>query len=69
VWNLVSGQGVQGWAESEYERRRSDAWNQYQLATGARTATTGESFGAGVEQGLSFGFGDEIAAGMGAKAY
>lgn len=65
AWSLVSGQGIEGWAQSEYERRRDDAWEQYQLATGARTASGGESFGAGAEQGLTFGFGDEIAAGLG----
>lgn len=65
AWSLVSGQGLRGWAESEYSRRRDDAWSQYQLATGARTASGGESFGAGAEQGVTFGFGDEIAAGLG----
>ena len=37
-------------------------WEEYQLVTGGREATRGESFGGGVGQGLTFGFGEEMAA-------
>jgi hypothetical protein len=51
--------------ENEYRRRRDDAWEQYQLATGARVAGAGESFGGGAAQGVTFGFDDEIGAMLG----
>jgi hypothetical protein len=51
--------------ENDYRRRRDDAWDQYQLATGDRVAGSGESFGAGAAQGVTFGFDDEIGAMLG----
>lgn len=60
--SLLTGQGLSGWAESEYARRRDNVWNQYQLATGARTASAVESFGGGSAAGLTFNFDDEVGA-------
>lgn len=37
-------------------------WEEYQLVTGGRESTRGESFGGGVSNGLTFGFGEEFAA-------
>lgn len=65
VGSLATGQGLTGWAESEYARRRDEAWDQYQLATGARVAGRRESLGAGADQSASFYFGDEISARLG----
>jgi len=65
IYHGTFGGGLKGWARSQYARRRGDAWDQYQLVTGAEAAGAGESFGGGVDQGLTFGFSDEIAAGLG----
>lgn len=66
LWDLggsiLSGDSPREWAEKEYARRRDDAWEQYQIATGARAPTGGESFGAAVPQGATFGFDEEIGA-------
>ena len=37
-------------------------WEEYQLVTGGREATRGESFASGAGNGLTFGFGEEFAA-------
>ncbi|SEB04832.1 hypothetical protein [Rubrimonas cliftonensis] len=43
-----------------YLRNRRGAFAEYQIVTGARPASAAESFESGVDQGLTFGFGDEI---------
>ncbi len=48
-----------------YEPYRDQAWEQYQLVTGAQAASRGESYMSGVDQGITFGFSDEISAGLG----
>ncbi len=65
IYHGTFGDGLEGWALSQYTRRQQDAWEQYQLLTGAEAAGRGESFGGGLDQGLTFGFSDEIAAGLG----
>ena len=65
IYHGTFGDGLEGWALSQYNRRQQDAWEQYQLLTGAEAASRSESFGGGVDQGLTFGFSDEIAAGLG----
>lgn len=45
------------------DRRRN--FEEYQLATNARQATDGESFIGGAGQGLTFGFSEEVMAGLG----
>lgn len=65
IYHGTFGEGLEGWALSQYNRRQQDAWEQYQLLTGAEAADKGESFGGGLDQGLTFGFSDEIAAGLG----
>ncbi|MFK7836656.1 MAG: hypothetical protein AB8B60_10580 [Sulfitobacter sp.] len=43
---------------------RALSFDEYQLATNAREASRGESFAGGAGQGLTFGFGDEMMAGL-----
>lgn len=64
VGEAIFGDGVKAAAERFYEPYMDEAWEQYQLVTGARAATGGESFGAGAAQGLTFGFDEEISAGL-----
>lgn len=48
-------------AEREfYQDERARAFDEYLLATNARSASKGESLGGGTGQGLSFSWGDEI---------
>ena len=63
--HVVTGEGFTEGMRSQYERRRDDAWGQYQLVTGAQRAGVGESIGGGADSGATFGFSDEIAAGLG----
>ncbi|GFE50897.1 hypothetical protein So717_26500 [Roseobacter cerasinus] len=64
IGEAVFGDGLQAAAMDYYEPYRDEAWEQYQLATGARAASSGESFGAAVPQGTTFGFDEEISAGL-----
>ena len=48
----------------KHARDQEAAWNQYQVATGARPATRAESFIGGVEQGISFGLSEEMMSGV-----
>jgi len=48
--------------EELYEDDRARSFDEYQLVTGAREATRGESFGGGLGQGVTFGFGEEFMA-------
>lgn len=64
IGEAIFGDGVEAAAKRFYEPYMNEAWQQYQLATGARAATGGESFGAGAAQGLTFGFDEEISAGL-----
>lgn len=47
-----------------YDKNRRQNFEEYQIATNARQATDGESFLGGTDQGLSFGFSEEIMAGL-----
>lgn len=47
-----------------YFDERAKSFDEYQLATGAREASRWESFGGGLGQGVTFGFGDEAMAGL-----
>lgn len=47
-----------------YEDDRRRSFEQYQLVTNGREASRGESLASGSGQGLTFGFGDEAAAGI-----
>ncbi|WP_179381732.1 hypothetical protein [Jannaschia marina] len=63
--HVATGEGLRAGALSQYHRRRDDAWNQYRLVTGAQRASVGESIGGGADSSATFGFSDEIAAGLG----
>ena len=62
--DIKLGGGVKAAIYEYYESYRDEAWQQYQLATGARAATEGESFEGGVPQGLTVGFDEEVSAGL-----
>ena len=64
IVEAVFGDGLETAAMYYYEPYRDEAWGQYQLATGARAASSGESLGAGVPQGITFGWDEEISAGL-----
>lgn len=58
---LSNYDGLEGAQRTIYENNRERAFQEYQLATGAREATGFESFERGAEQALSFYFSEEIA--------
>ena len=54
--------GGADYAQEEFVRLNIRlCWEEYQLVTGGRDATRGESFGGGAGNGLTFGFGEEFA--------
>ncbi|MBM7065966.1 TNT domain-containing protein [Actibacterium sp. 188UL27-1] len=63
LWRSMT-QGSDAAIQQLYVDDRALSFEDYQLATGAREATDGESFAGGAGQGLTFGFGDEAMSGL-----
>lgn len=62
IGEAIFGDGIKAAAEQYYEPYIDEAWDQYQVATGARAATGGESFMGAIPQGATLGFDEEIGA-------